>query len=144
VAGSFRFGLFVAAALIVAAAATGVVFGARLMGPGKAASAVPIAVAAPTAEAVAAQLAGATNARSAMVGGGTIAHVSCLHGGARSYACSYVRTSPAKGSSCAVAILLWTPQLASTFTVQTAGRVALAPSRCGPVTKVLHVLGTSG
>ena len=90
------------------------------------------------------QLAGATNARSVELGGGTIAHVSCLQGSPRSYACSFVRTSPSKGSSCGVAILLWTPEGNSTFTVQTAGRVALAPDECGPVTKVLHVLGTSG
>ena len=90
------------------------------------------------------QLAGAANARSAIVGGGKIAHVSCLQGGPRSYACSFVRTARAKSSSCAVAILSWTPARASTFTVQTAGRVALAPSECGPVAKVLHVLGTSG
>ncbi len=71
-------------------------------------------------------------------------HVSCLAGGDGSYACSYVRTQPGNAGTCGVAILRWTPNGASTFTVQTAGRVALAPEQCGPVTKVLHVLGTSG
>jgi hypothetical protein len=71
-------------------------------------------------------------------------HVSCISGGPGSYACSYVRTLPGNAGTCGVAILRWTPNAASTFTVQTAGRVALAPAQCGPVTKVLHALGSSG
>lgn len=144
-AGSFRLGFLGAAALTVAAVTVGVVFGAQLLTQGKPPpAAAAIVRTPPTAEAVAVQLAGATNARSAMVGGGELSHVSCLQGSPRSYACSFVRTTRAKGSSCAVAILSWTPTRASTFTVQTAGRVALAPGECGPVAKVLHVLGTSG
>jgi hypothetical protein len=55
-----------------------------------------------------------------------------------------VRSVPGKNRDCAVAILNWTPHGDSTYTVQTAGKVALAPEECGPVKKVLHVLGTSG
>jgi hypothetical protein len=55
-----------------------------------------------------------------------------------------VRSVRGKGRDCAVALLRWTPHGDSTYTVQTAGRVALAPGQCGPVKKVLHALGTSG
>jgi hypothetical protein len=61
-----------------------------------------------------------------------------------SYACSFVRTVRGTNSDCAVAILAWTPHGDSTYTVKTAGKVALAPEECGPVKKVLHVLGNSG
>jgi hypothetical protein len=41
-------------------------------------------------------------------------------------------------------MLKWTPEdMARTYTVQSSGRVALMAAECGPVTKVLHVLGTS-
>jgi hypothetical protein len=40
-------------------------------------------------------------------------------------------------------MLKWAPEGASTYTVLQSGRVDLAPAECGPVTKVLHVLGTS-
>jgi len=145
VAGSFRFGAVVAAALVAAAVAASVVFGAQLMTQGtKAARAATFVSRPPTAEAVAEQLAGVANAHAAKVGGAKIGHVSCIQGSPSSYACSYVRIVPAKGSSCAVAILRWTPHADSTFSVQTSGRVDLAPAECGPVRKVLHVLGTSG
>jgi hypothetical protein len=125
--------------------AASVVFGAQLLTQGtKAARAAIVLDSPPTAEAVAVQLAGVVNAHAAKVGGGKIGHVSCLQGSPASYACSYVRIESVKGSSCALAILRWTPHADSTFTVQTSGRVALAPSECGPVRKVLHVLGTSG
>ena len=144
-AGSFRLGAFGAAALVSAGVAASVVFGAGLTTQGtKAARAATVVDRPPTAEAVAAQLAGVADAQAAKAGGGTIEHVSCLQGSPASYACSYVRTVPARGSACAVAILSWTPHGASTFTVQTAGRVALPPGDCGPVRRVLHVLGTSG
>jgi len=132
----------VGAALVVAASAAGVVFGARLTQGKPAHAAGAVVLRAPTAAAVAEQLAGATNARSAMTGGGKLGHVSCIQGSPRSYACSYVRIR-SSASTCAVAILRWTPKGSSTFTVQTSGRVALTPEQCGPVTKVLHVLGTS-
>lgn len=81
---------------------------------------------------------------SAVVDGGRIGQVSCIAGGPGSYVCSYVRAG-ANSAVCAVAMLAWTPQnLSGMFTVQSSGRVALAAAECGPVTKVLHVLGTSG
>jgi hypothetical protein len=40
-------------------------------------------------------------------------------------------------------MLKWAPDGDSTYMVQTAGRVALAPSQCEPVTKVMHVLANS-
>jgi hypothetical protein len=149
VAGAFPFRLAAVAlgALVVAATAAGVVLAARFVSPGRTVNAAPAHLQArgPTAAAVADQLAGASNARSEMTADGRrISHVSCISGGPGSYACSYVRTVPGKGVTCALAILRWTPSGASTFTVQTAGRVALPPRRCGPVAKVLHVLGTSG
>jgi hypothetical protein len=149
VAGSslFRFVVGVGGAVVVIATAAGVVLAARLVAGGK--TALPAAAAAPmrppTAGAVAGQLAGVANAHATLTGaGGRIEHVSCISGGRGSYACSYVRTVPGNGGVCAVALLRWTPHSASTFTVQTSGRVALAPGRCGPVTRVLHALGTSG
>jgi hypothetical protein len=99
----------------------------------------------PAAAEVAAQLTGVANNHATLTGaGGRIAQVSCIAGGRGSYACSYVRTIPGNGGICAVAILEWTPDAASTYTVKTSGRVSLPAARCGPVTKVLHVLGTSG
>ena len=138
------------ATLVAATTVAGVVFAGQLVTQGKTAKAatddMPKAPdAAPDAQTVAVQLAVAANARSRMTaGGGRIDHVSCIQGGPDSYACSYVRTVPSRGNSCAVAILRWTPNPSSTYTVQKAGRVRLAPEACGPVTRVLHVLGTSG
>jgi hypothetical protein len=90
-------------------------------------------------------LVGSTNAAAVSLGErGTITGASCLEGSPGSYACSFVRTVRGRNSDCAVAILAWTPHGDSTYTVKTAGKVALAPKECGPVKKVLHVLGTSG
>ena len=87
---------------------------------------------------------GVTNAHSAAIGSrAKIGNASCVQGDPGSYACSFVRFAPPKPSVCAVAILKWTPGGDSTYTVQTTGRVPLAPGQCGPVKKVLHVLGTS-
>ena len=135
----FRF-VAVFGTLIAAATAAGVVLVGGFASSGVAAR---IQTKPPTAAAVAIQLEGAVNARSGMTGGGRIDQASCVAGDPGGYACSYVRTVRSE-RSCGVAILRWTPDADSTFTVQTAGRVALAPSACGPVTKVLHVVGTSG
>jgi hypothetical protein len=144
------FGLVVTAVGIVAAAgaATGVALAADVVSPHHAgevkARPTRVGDVAPSAEEVARDLVGGTNATAAAMVGGTIANASCLEGSPGSYACSFVRIVPGRVRDCAVAILKWTPRGDSTYTVQTAGRVALAPEQCGPVKKVLHVLGTSG
>jgi hypothetical protein len=141
----FRRAVVFGVALIAAATAAGVVFGAQLVTNAKTAkaAAVPVRTQEPTAAVFADQFASAANARSAMIGdGGTIGHVSCVEGSRASYACSFVRSRPGRGSSCA--ILRWTQNPFSAFVVQRAGRVAPPPAECGPVTNVLHVLGTSG
>jgi hypothetical protein len=144
----FRLAVALGAMVVAVVTAAGVVLAAQLVAPGKAtpaAAAAVVRVHAPTAESVAGQLAGVANAHATLTGaGGRIDHVSCISAAPGSYACSYVRTIPGNGGVCAVAILRWTPQSTDTYTVQTSGRVALAPGDCGPVKKVLHVLGTSG
>ena len=70
--------------------------------------------------------------------------VSCIEGSVGSYACSFVRALPPQPGVCSVALLRWTPDAGSTYTVTTAGRVDLPATQCGPVTKVMHVLGTGG
>jgi hypothetical protein len=145
----FRLAVALGATVVAAATAAGVVLGAGLLmhanplpTPQAAAAATPRP---PTAAAVAGQLSGVANAHATLTGdGGRIAQVSCVSAAPGSYACSYVRTIPGNGGICAVALLRWTPESADTYTVQTSGRVALAPAACGPVRKVLHVLGTSG
>jgi hypothetical protein len=136
---------------LAAATAAGVVLAANVVSPGHIdrtttrGSAAPRTTP-PSAARVELELVGATNAAAtAMAGGGTIAHASCVEGSPGSYACSFVRTEPGKKArTCAVAVLSWTPGGDSTYTVVTAGRVALEPGECGPVKKVLHVLGTTG
>jgi len=145
----FRLAIALGATVVAAATAAGVVLAAGLVTPAKPSSASAAAPAparrAPTAEAVAAQLAGVANTHATLTGaGGRIDRVSCVSAAPGSYACSYVRTIPGNGGVCAVALLEWTPESQDTYTVQTSGRVALSPARCGPVRKVLHVLGTSG
>jgi hypothetical protein len=138
----------VLAIVVAAGAATGVVLAADVVGPGHARRATVRSLAVgdvpPSAERVERDLVGSTKAAAASMGGGTVANASCLQGSPGSYACSFVRAVPGKGLDCALAILKWTPHGDSTYTVQTAGRVALAPEQCGPVKKVLHVLGTGG
>ena len=140
--GSFRLAVVVGGATVATAVATGVVFAAQLMthAPQRAIAARASAQSPPTAAKVAREL----GRLSAVVDGGRIGQVSCVEGDSGSYACSYVRPGP--GSAvCALAMLKWTPQdLSGAYTVQSSGRVGLSPADCGPVTKVLHVLGTSG
>lgn len=140
---AFRLAVVVGGATIAAAIATGVVFAAQLMThvarPAVAAT-HPAEQRPPAAAKVATEL----SELSAMIDGGRIGQVSCLQGDPGSYVCSYVRAG-ADSPVCAVAMLKWTPQdLSRTYSVQASGRVALAAAECGPVKKVLHVLGTSG
>jgi len=98
----------------------------------------------PAARVVETDFVDVANAHSAAIGStAKIGKASCVQGDPGSYACSFVRAAPPKPSVCAVAILKWTPGSLSTYSVQTTGRVPLAPSQCGPVQKVLHVLGNS-
>jgi hypothetical protein len=144
----FRVLVAVVGSVLAAGAAAGVVFAAGSLSAGPpVAEAQPTrpAETPPTATRVQIDLVGATNAAALSLDeSGTIAGASCLEGSPGSYACSFVRSVRGKGRDCAVAILAWTPKGDSTYTVETAGKVALAPEECGPVKKVLHVLGTSG
>jgi hypothetical protein len=98
----------------------------------------------PSAREVAQDFLDVNNAHATAIGSAArFGKVSCLQGDPGSYVCSYVRTVPPSAGVCAVAMLKWTPDATSTYTVQTAGRVSLTPAACGPVTKVLHALGTS-
>jgi hypothetical protein len=145
----FRLVVAVASAVIASGTAAGVVFAAGVVTPGEiepgqAQAAWPPETP-PTAARVQIDLVGSPNAAAVSLGGsGTIAGASCLEGSPGSYACSFVRNVLGKGRDCAMAILAWTPHGDSTYTVKTAGKVALAPEQCGPVKKVLHVIGTSG
>jgi hypothetical protein len=147
----FRLAVAVGGAVLAAGTAAGVVFAAGAVSADATARAsaqrAPTDVS-PSAARVARDLVGSANSAAVSLGskggGGTIADASCLKGSPGSYACSFVRSVPGKSRDCAVAILNWTPHGDSTYTVQTAGKVALAPEECGPVKKVLHVLGTSG
>ena len=128
-------------------AAVGIVFGSQLV----IGTAAPAAVVKhqhrtpPTPLQVESDLTGVANTRSIEIGSpARLVHMSCISASPGSYACSYVRIVPPNPGSCALAVLEWTPDSASTYTVKTAGRVALPPEKCGPVKKVLHVLGTSG
>jgi hypothetical protein len=142
----FRLVVALGATVVAVVTATTVVFAAQLMTPDRATpSASAAAPVPPSAAAVAGELAGVTNAHATLTGeGGRIGHVSCVSAAPGAYACSYVRTIPGNGGICAVALLRWTPDGADTFTVQTSGQVALPAAQCGPVKKVMHVLGTSG
>jgi len=144
-------------AFVAAATAAGVVLAANLVTtshvrPGhRAASSRPELIvrktvkdAPPAARVVETDFVDVANAHSAAIGStAKIGKASCVQGDPGSYACSFVRAAPPKPSVCAVAILKWTPGSLSTYSVQTTGRVPLAPSQCGPVQKVLHVLGNS-
>lgn len=140
---SFRLVVVVGGATVAATIATGVVFAAGMMThPVRQAvpSARPAVQRPPTAARVAREL----SQLSAVVDSGRIGQVSCLEGDPGSYVCSYVRAG-ANSAVCAVAMLKWTPlDLSRSYAVQSSGRVSLAAAECGPVTKVLHVLGTSG
>jgi hypothetical protein len=143
----FRLAVALGATVVAVATAAGVVLAAQLVTEDNdtSAAAAAASVRPPTATSVAGQLAGVADAHATLTGeGGRIDHVSCVSAAPGSYACSYVRTIPGNGGICAVALLRWTPKSMDTYTVQTSGRVALAPEQCGPVRKVLHVLGTSG
>jgi hypothetical protein len=142
----FRLVVAIGATVVAVVTATAVVFAAQLMAPDRATPAASAAAPVPpSASSVAGQLAGVTNAHATLTGeGGRIGHVSCIAAAPGAYACSYVRTIPGNGGVCAVALLRWTPDTADTFTVQTSGQVALPAAQCGPVKKVMHVLGTSG
>ena len=135
--------MVVGGATIAAVTATGVVFAAQLMTHAPRRAAAPVAAAVPTPP-TAAQVARDLAGLSAVVDGARIGQISCLEGDPGSYVCSYVRAG-AGSAVCAVAMLKWTPfERSRTYTVQTSGRVPLAPSRCGPVQQVLHALGTAG
>lgn len=145
----FRLAAVVGGATIAAATATGVVLAGHIANRAHAANHTPAfhkaTRATPTVSQVEGQLAGVVNAHAAATGRSErIEHVSCITGGPGSYACSFVRTAPSQSGICSVAILRWTPDGDSTYTIVTAGRVALAAAACGPVQKVLHVLGTGG
>jgi len=143
----FRLAVALGSTVVAVATATCVVFAAQLVTQGRTtpSAAAAASVRPPEASSVAGQLAGVVNAHATATGaGGRIDHVSCVSAAPGSYACSYVRTIPGNGGVCAVALLRWTPESASTFTVQASGRVALPAAECGPVRKVFHVLGTSG
>jgi hypothetical protein len=146
---AFELTLLLGGAMVAAVTALTVVFGSDLVVDANAnAPAALVAIdprTPPAAEQVERDLVGLTNAHSLAIGSAArIGHASCVSGGPGSYACSYVRIVPPGSGVCAVALLRWTPNKASTYTVTTAGRVALPANECGPVTKVLHVLGTSG
>lgn len=144
---AFEVTLLAGGAVVAAVAALTVVFGSQLVTD----TSPPAALAAiaprtpPSAEQVEQDLVGLANTYSLDIGSAArIGRTSCVSGSPGSYACSYVRIVPPDRGVCAVALLRWTPNAASTYTVTTAGRVALPAEECGPVTKVLHVLGTSG
>ena len=141
---SFRLAVVVGGTTIAAATAVGVVFAAQLVtGPRPA---VPHAqrVTPPSAAEVVQHLVGVSNAHAMATGSAArIGKASCVEGDPGSYVCSYVRGVSPGDRVCAVAMLKWTPNGESTYTVLQSGRVDLAPGDCGPVTKVLHVLGTS-
>jgi len=144
---SFRLTVVIGGATIAAATAVGVVFAAQLVtGPRPAASHAHVhrmTTTPPSASEVAQHLVGVSNAHAMATGSSVrIGKASCVEGDPGNYACSYVR-GVSTGRVCAIAILKWTPKGASTYTVLQSGRVDLAPAECGPVTKVLHVLGTS-
>jgi hypothetical protein len=140
---SFRLAVVIGGATVAAAIATSVVFAAELItqAPRPAiASAHAVAQKAPPAAKVAREL----TKLSAVVDSGRIGQVSCLEGDPGSYVCSYVRAG-SDSAVCAVAMLKWTPlDMSRAYTVQSSGRVSLSAAECGPVKKVLHVLGTSG
>jgi len=140
----------VGGATIAAATAVGVVFAAQLVTGPRHVVAHPQRVTnaqrvtPPSAVEVAQHLVGVSNAHAMATGSAArIGKASCVEGDPGSYVCSYLRVSPASAGVCAVAMLKWTPNGQSTYTVLNSGRVDLAPGDCGPVTKVLHVLGTS-
>ncbi len=143
---SYRLAIVVGTTTTATALAVAVVFGAQLVsGTPRPAAAATSSPSPPSAVDVARELAGLINAHSKAIGSAArIGRVSCVQGGPGSYACSYVRVVPPAAGVCAVALLRWTPHTASTYTVGTVGRVALSPGACGPVTKVLHVVGSSG
>ena len=124
---------------MAAATAAGVVLAAQVIsGPTRtAAAARTTSRPAPTAAEVARDLVGVTT----LAQGEWISRVSCVEGSTGSYVCSFARP---QADACAVAMLKWTPDRPSMFTVQAAGRVLLAAEECGPVTEVLHALGASG
>jgi hypothetical protein len=143
----FRLAVVIGGVTIAAATATGVVLAGHFVNPPHAlahAAVQKTARVTPTTSQVEHHLAGVVNVNSEAIGKAVrIEHVSCISGSPGSYACSYVRSTPSRPGICSVAILNWTPDGDSTYTVMTAGRVALSAAACGPVTKVLHVLGTS-
>ena len=139
---SFRLAVVVGGAIVAATVATGVVFAAHLMTHAPRRAAAPIHVTAPSPPS-AAKVASELSKLSVVGDGGRIGQVSCLQGAPGSYVCSYVRAA-GESAVCAVAMLKWTPEdLSRTYIVQTSGRVSLSPAECGPVKRVLHVLGTS-
>ena len=144
---AFQGTLFVGGTVVAAIAAVGIVFGSQLV-IGTAAPAAVVKIrhrTPPKPLQVESDLIGLANTRSIQIGSpARLGHMSCISASPGSYACSYVRIVPPHGRVCALAVLEWTPDKASTYTVKTAGRVALPPEKCRPVTKVLHVLGTSG
>jgi hypothetical protein len=144
---AFQLVLLAGGMVVAAVAALAVVFGSELVtDPTAPAAIVTIRPhTPPAAEVVEKELVGVINAHSITIGStARIAHASCVAGGDGTYACSYVQIVPPKTGACALAVLEWTPNTTSTYTVKTAGRVPLPPEECRPVTKVLHVLGTSG
>ena len=148
---SFRLAVVVGSAIIAATTAVGVVFAAQLVSrphqarAAKRASARPATPTPPSAREVERHFVGVNNAHAAQIKSrARIGNASCVQGNPGSYVCSFVRTVPPKPAVCAVAMLKWTPTGTSTYTVEQAGRVALPAAQCGPVQKVLHVLGTSG
>jgi len=145
---SFRLTVVIGGATIAAATAAGVVFAAQLVtGPRPAVSHARlhrVTTTPPSASEVAQHLVGVSNAHAMAIGSSVrIGKASCVEGDPGNYACSYVRGASPNARVCAIAMLRWTPKGASTYTVLQSGRVDLAPAECGPVTKVLHVLGTS-
>jgi hypothetical protein len=123
--------------VLAATTAAGVVLAANVVSSGHAAVVTTVRSPAgprttpPSAARVELELVGAANAEGTRAGGGTIAHASCVQGSPGSYACSFVRREPGRAGTCAVAILSWTPDGDSTYTVVTAGRVALEPGEWG-------------
>jgi hypothetical protein len=128
---------FAALALVACATALGVYVLAPSAASHDAPATAAAAPAAPTAAQFAHNFVGTTNAYAAANGDATrIGNVDCVQASRGHYMCSYSAKRPGAPAECHIMQARWTPNAASTITVDLAGRAA----RCGTLREALRSL----
>ena len=129
--------LYAALALV----ACGTALAVYLLAPPAASKSTPVRAAAPapapTAKQFAHDFVGTTNAFAAASGDATrIVSADCVQASRGHYMCAYAAKRPGAERECHVMQARWTPNLASTITIDLAGRAA----RCGTLREALRSL----